>query len=137
MVDPNTKGKGVEPEKSTVRQKKVTRYCEAVGDMNPKYVDENRAGGTVMPPAYASALVIGVMTKIVQDSRANLGKLLHASQEYTYFKPVRMDEKLSITGRIADIYEKGNKDWIVGDAEAHNEAGEKVLSAKITCAVRR
>lgn len=140
MVDPSTVGAELEVCTFNVRQKKITKFAKAVGDAKPEYVDENIEGGTVAPPSYSSSYFIEMHGKGMMASKLSgpeLGKLLHAAQEYRYFKPIRPEDMLTMKGKVADTYEKRGKDYVIYEVYAENQNGEKVAEVTITFAIRR
>src|SRR5215467_1636382 len=93
---------------ATVAAEHVAAFARALGDLNPRYLDSGGSSGVVAPPTYP----IAFMT------------LVHGEQEFEYLRPVRAGETLTLTGRVADIYEKsgssGTLDFVVLETEARD-----------------
>ena len=121
----------------------IRRFCEAVGDSNPIYVDEAaaRAAGHARipaPPTFAVALR-------PNDSRAGIDidwrKLLHGEQEFTFARPVYAGDRLTIVQTIAEAKVKETKagvmDVMVLETVATDAGGARVFGARSTVLVRR
>jgi acyl dehydratase len=64
-------------------------------------------------------------------------RLLHGGQEFEYRKPVYAGDRLTATGRVADVYKKpgkrgGEMTFAVLETEYKNQNGEVVLVARST-----
>jgi acyl dehydratase len=121
----------------------IRRFCEAVGDANPIYIDEAaaRAAGhprIPAPPTFAVSLR-------PNDARAGIDidwrKLLHGEQEFTFARPLYAGDRLTLVQRIADAKVKETKagimDVMVLETVGTDEAGARVFSARSTVLVRR
>src|SRR5207244_4667789 len=113
----------------------VADFARALGDPNPLYVDGNAAargpfGGIVAPPTYPIAFMTQAMAGGM-DTFLELGlnfmTLVHCEQEFEYRRPIRAGETLTLTGRVADIYEKsgssGTLDFVVLETEPRDTEG--------------
>ena len=121
----------------------IRRFVEAIGDPNPIYVDEAaaRAAGHARipaPPTFAAALR-------PNDVRAGMNidmrKLLHAEQEYEYHRSLHAGDTVTLTQRVADIYEKSGKagmmDFLVLETTATAADGAIVFVARARLAIRK
>lgn len=67
--------------------------------------------------------------------------LVHGEQEFEYLRPLRLGETLTLTGRIADIYEKtgssGTLDFVVLETEAKDVEGQAVFYSRNTIISKR
>ena len=128
-----------------VSAKEIARFATALGDPDPVYRDlaaARAAGhpGIPLPPTYGIFLVDDR-----PDPHGNLkllgidlAKLLHAEQGFTYHTPVYAGERLTLTDRITDHYEKkgGALEFVVLDCEARKPDGELVLTIRRVLVVR-
>jgi acyl dehydratase len=134
---------------ATVTAEHVADFARALGDPNPLYVDANAAargpfGGIVAPPTYPIAFMTQAMAGGM-DTFLELGlnfmTLVHGEQEFEYRRPIRAGEMLTLTGRIADIYEKtggsGTLDFVVLETEATDADGRPVFFSRNTLISRR
>jgi len=134
---------------ATVTAEHVADFARALGDPNLLYVDANAAargpfGGIVAPPTYPIAFMTQAMAGGM-DTFLELGlnfmTLVHGEQEFEYRRPIRAGETLTLTGRIADVYEKtggsGTLDFVVLETEATDADGRQVFFSRNTLISRR
>jgi acyl dehydratase len=134
---------------ATVSAEHVAEFARALGDPNPLYVDpeaarRGRVGTLVTPPTYPIAFMTQAMAGGL-DTFLELGldfmTLVHGEQEFEYARPIRAGETLTLTGRIADVYEKsgtsGTLDFVVLETEARDAEGRPVFFSRNTLISRR
>jgi acyl dehydratase len=134
---------------ATVSAEHVAAFARALGDANPLYLDAKAAekgpfGTIVAPPTYPIAFMIEAMSGGM-DTFLELGlnfmTLVHGEQEFEYTRPIRAGETLTLTGRIADVYEKaggnGVLDFVVLETEARDAGGQPVFFSRNTLISRR
>ena len=116
---------------ATVTADHVAAFAQALGDANPEYA-------TVAPPTYPIAFMAEAMSGGMEtflELGLNFMTLVHGEQEFEYVRPVRIGETLTLTGRIADIYEKKNSsgavlDFVVMETEGKDEKGAPVFYSR-------
>ncbi|HEY2747985.1 MAG TPA: MaoC family dehydratase N-terminal domain-containing protein [Polyangia bacterium] len=136
-------GRQSEPVVLDVERGHIRRFAEAIGDVNPVYVDEAaaRAAGhprIPAPPTFAIALR-------ANDPRGGIDldwrKLLHGEQELDFARPIYAGDRLTIVGRIADAAVKQTKggvmDVMVLETVATDGDGARVFTARSMILVRR
>src|SRR5713101_4753533 len=140
-------GRETKPTTATVLAEEVKAFAEAIGDENPLYVDDGAAkrssfGGIVSPPTFP--IRIGAAAgdpDLFLALDLNYASLLHAEQEFEWFRPLTAGETVTLTGRVGDMYEKPGKsgilDFVVMEQIAKDEKGEVVCVAKTTLISRR
>jgi acyl dehydratase len=134
---------------ATVTPEHVAAFARALGDPDPLYVDAETArrgpfGGLIAPPTYPIAFMVQAMSGGM-DTFLELGlnfmTLVHGEQEFEYVRPIRAGETLTLTGRIADVYEKtgssGTLDFVVLETEARDADGTQVFFSRNTLISRR
>ncbi len=134
---------------ATVTAESIAAFARALGDENPLYLDADAArrgpfGTLVAPPTYPIAFMTQAMAGGM-DTFLELGldfmTLVHGEQEFEYVRPIRAGETLTLTGRIADIYEKsgssGILDFVVLETEARDAGGEAVFFSRNVLISRR
>ena len=131
-------GKSVE---MVIELGKLREFARAIKDDNPVYFDDEtakREAGGVMPP-----LTFTMTQAFWGDGQSgpkldlDLRRVLHGGQEFEYLKPVYAGDRLTATGRIADVYKKpgkrgGEMTFVLLETEYKNQTGEVVLLARST-----
>jgi acyl dehydratase len=86
----------------------VERFACAVGDPNPLYSDEVAArksayGGLIAPPTFVRSLLPGPYPEPYPEPFAHI---LDGGSEYRFREPVRVGDRITVTRKIVDIFEK-------------------------------
>jgi acyl dehydratase len=143
MVDHKWIGKAYGPIKYEIGREKMREYASAAKDGRPIYHDEEFAattqyGDIIGMPNFAA--VYGLrgagMVLLDQEVKLNLAMLVHGAQEFEWFGVVKPNDVIMETGKIADIYEKGNLDFVVYEGEAMNQDDELVCRSRATFIIR-
>ncbi len=116
---------------ATVSADHVAAFAKALGDGNREYA-------TMAPPTYPIAFMAQAMSGGMEtflELGLNFMTLVHGEQEFEYVRPLRIGETLSLTGRIADIYEKTNSagatlDFVVLETEGKDAAEKPVFYSR-------
>ena len=123
-----------------VEKEATIPFARAIGDLNPVYVDEEAAarsevGGLIAPPTFA-VKIYPMDIELFQAAEIQIAGLVHAGQEFEFFKPIKVGTTLTCRPRIADVYEKqgksGTLDFIVFETTAYDESNEKVFTGRMT-----
>jgi acyl dehydratase len=109
----------------------VKGFAAALGDANPEYA-------TLAPPTYPIAFMTEAMSggmNTFLELGLNFMTLVHGEQEFEFVRPVKIGETLTLTGRIADIYEKTNSsgavlDFVVLETEGKDDGGKPVFYSR-------
>jgi acyl dehydratase len=143
MVDRRWIGKTYGPLQYEVGREKMREYAAAAKDGRPIFHDREFAAQTVYGdiiamPNFAAVYAMRGTGLLFQDKEINLNlaMLLHGAQEFEWFMVVKPNDVITETGRIADIYEKGDLDFVVYEGEARNQEGELVCRSRATFVVR-
>lgn len=110
---------------------------------HPFFMDEAAArkayGAVIAPPTFAVNFAMQPFAAASADNDLgiNLVMLVHGEQEFEYFDVIRAGDVLETTGEIANIYEKGNLDFMVVTTHSKNVAtGKEVVKGTWTAVVR-
>ena len=129
---------------ATVAPEHVAAFARALGDENPAYLGPSASGAPVAPPTYPIAFMAQAMAGGMEtflELGLNFMTLVHGEQEFEYTRPIKAGETLTLTGRIADLYEKqgsnGMLDFAVLETEAVDAAGQAVFFSRNTLISRR
>lgn len=116
---------------ATVTAEHVAGFAQALGDTSPEYA-------RVAPPTYPIAFMTQAMSGGMEtflELGLNFMTLVHGEQEFEYVRPVAIGETLTLTGRIAGVYEKqsgsgGVLDFVVLETEGVDAAGKPVFYSR-------
>lgn len=122
----------------------IRYFALAMGNDNPLYHDEDfarttRYGGIVAPPTFVCETNQWYAGQPNEDGY--LGHMWHdlpipvpcrmirGANEYTFVRPVRPSDRISVTWRIADIYERetargGLLLFVISEVHYHNQHGD-------------
>ncbi len=125
---------GVESEAITydVERGAIRKFAEAIGDDNPLYVDEetarkSRHGGLIAPPTFMRSMSAGRARATVQSPYP---AALDGGSEWEYFEPVRPGDRISVTMKVSDMFERegrlGNMLFIIRETSYVNQFGKTV-----------
>ena len=140
-------GRETKATEAVVVAEEIKAFAEAIGDPSPLYVDAEAAkrsafGRVVSPPTFP--IRIGAAAgdpDLFLALDLNYASLLHAEQEFEWFRPLLAGEKLTLTGRVGDMYEKPGKsgilDFVVMEQIAKDAEEKTVYIARTTLISRR
>jgi MaoC dehydratase-like protein len=110
-----------EPATSAVEAGHVKRFAAAIGDPNPRWEKE-------APPTFLVALA-PVSLHLAEAEEYGKG-WLNGGNRFESFAPVKIGDRVTATGRVADVYEKtgssGNLLFIIFETDYVNQSGELV-----------
>ena len=140
-------GREGKPSTAEVVAEEVDAFARAVGDLNPLYVDptaaaQSRFGAVLAPPTFPIRMGAAAGDPdLFLALDLNFASLLHAEQEFEWFRPLVAGEKVTITSRVGDMWEKqgksGTLDFVVLEQIARDPKGETVYVARTTLISRR
>lgn len=143
VIDHKFIGKEYEPTEYEIGREKMKEYANAVQDQNPLIHDReagkaSKYGDNIAPPCFASVYNLMGAAQLFMDPEIslNMAMLVHGAQEFEWFKPVKPGDIITTRGRIADIYEKGNLDFVEYESVSKNQDGEVVTRGKATFIIR-
>jgi hypothetical protein len=124
-------GKAAPSTEATVEAGHLKRFVEAIGDQNPRWKAE-------APPTFLVALV---PVSMHLEEAEEYGKgWLNGGNRFEYLEPVKVGDRITATGRVADVYEKtggsGSLLFIIFETEYVNQHGRAVAKLRGT-AIRR
>jgi acyl dehydratase len=116
----------------------VARFARAVGDLNPLYLDELAArgstyGGLIAPPTFLRSLIPGRYPRPFPEP---FSYVLDGGSEYRFFAPVRVGDRITVTRRVIELFEKqgrlGTMLFRVQEIRYVNQLGEMAAVQKTT-----
>jgi acyl dehydratase len=140
-------GKEYPPFAVTVERGKIRDFAEALGDLNPFYLDDavgkaSPWGDVIAPPTFATSFrVHGSETNaLVEDLGVDISRLLHGEQEFEIFRQLTPGETLLCRTRVVDIYEKPGRSgplaFVVRETTVTDRTDEIVLRMRNVTVVR-
>ncbi|MFB3925157.1 MAG: MaoC family dehydratase N-terminal domain-containing protein [Syntrophales bacterium] len=140
-----------------IQARDIRRYALAIDDPNPIYFDEaaakrGRNGGLAAPPFYIT-WAVGVpgseksVKELGEDGLATFVGVpeipdvwtlgwMRGGEEIEFFKPVYVNDQVSVKGRIAEMSEKegrmGPMVFVTSEFTYTNQAGELLAKHRIT-----
>ena len=128
---------GVESEPITheVERGAIIKFAQAIGDDNPLFNDEqaarmSRYGGIIASPTFMRSL----MSNSPPSFKNPYSAALDGGSEWEYFEPVRPGDRITVTTKIADLFERpgrlGNMLFTIRETKYVNQFG-------ITAALQR
>ena len=127
-----------EPLTHDVEKGAIIKFAEAIGDTNPIFNDEvaarqSKYGGMIAPPTFLRSMSSGPL-KV--DVRNPYSANLDGGSEWEYFEPVRPGDRITVTTKIANIYERagrlGNMLFMVRETNYVNQFGNTVATQRTT-----
>jgi len=127
-----------------VDEKWIARFAEVLEDSNPLWTDEESAktgpyGGIIAPPSFIYGFHIsgkpqgggGQVRRFTVPSQP-----IDAGGDWEFFEPVRPGDVITLTTKIADIYERpgssGTLLFIINELDFRNQKGQFVARYHMT-----
>lgn len=138
-LNQSLKGKTYEELTFEVERDRVTQFSLAVGEDDPRFLEDGAARAEGFPeqlafPTFPTVLGILVSAQVVTDQELGLDytRVVHGEQAYEWKRPIVVGDVLKATPRIADIYSKGPNELLVIEAEITDADGEVVCISRGT-----
>ncbi|MEI5035726.1 MaoC family dehydratase N-terminal domain-containing protein [Streptomyces sp. CA-278952] len=126
-----------------VGREKIREFAEAVGDTHPAYVDAEAAralghADVIAPPTFVFSITYRAAGEVVQDPQLGLdySRVVHGDQKFSYVRPVRAGDRLTVTSTIEAIKSLAGNDILDVRGDVHDEAGELVVSTLMKLVAR-
>lgn len=93
---------------------------------------------TIVSPTFPVVFQHELLGAVLFDPelKLNLAKLVHGEQEFIFYKPIKVDDTITSSGRIEKIFQKGPHDFVVFVTNSFNQIGEKVCDSIWTFVIR-
>jgi acyl dehydratase len=130
-------GSSLREYRTEVTWRRTMNYGAAVGDNNPVYFDDERAGGIIAPPMFAVAVTWPISERILDFIQADdfpkeiLVTLVHYTEHLAFHRTVRPGDHLTIKGCIAAILPHKAGTLMVLRFAAVDETGAPVFTEHI------
>lgn len=113
------------PVEVVVDEAKVRSYAFAQGDFGSWYFGESPFGG---PVAHPLVLANDLLFLFYDGYDGNTAQGLHTHESLRFTSPIRVGERVTVTGGYVDKYERRGQGYVVLDAEARGEDGRLLVT---------
>jgi acyl dehydratase len=124
-------GVAAPPSETLIEAGHLKRFALAIGDPNPRWLEE-------APPTFLVA-VAPASVHLAEAEEYGQG-WLNGGNRFEHFEAVRAGDRITATGRVADVYEKagasGSLLFIVFETEYVNQHG-RTVARLLGTAIRR
>ena len=143
-LDPSFVGKHYPPtEPYEVGREKIREFADAIGDPHPAYRDlaAARALGhpdLIAPPTFPIVVTMRAAGQVISDPALGLdySRVVHGEQRFSYRRPVRAGDVLTVTVTVEDIRSAAGNDLITTRGVVATVEGEHVVTARSTLVSR-
>jgi acyl dehydratase len=145
MIDRQFIGMITAARSAEVEKGQLRLFAKATGESNPIYVDEDAARATghpslPAPPTFAFTLnnLAPAKASWLTQMGVSASHILHGEQSFEYHAMIYAGDLITITGRIADIYDKkgGALEFVVMEDEVTNQHGQLCVRTRSVTVVR-
>lgn len=145
MIDPKWIGHQLPSASFDLERGRMKFFATVIGAGDPIYHDEvaARAAGHPDLPAlptffFSAELDTDSLSTMLALLEVDPGSVLHGEQSFAYYAAAYAGDRLTISSRIADIYEKkgGALEFIVKETQVKNQRGEPVADMRSVIIVR-
>jgi acyl dehydratase len=145
MLDKNLIGHEFPPYATDVEKGRLMFFAKAIGETNPIYTDETAArdaGYRALPAPPTMPFVLDMegpeLLPVVGVLGLDIARVLHGSQEFEYHESVCAGDRITVSSRIADIFDKkgGALEFVVTESSYTNQNGDLVAQARNTLVYR-
>jgi acyl dehydratase len=119
-------GKEGEPITGEVYEKEIRRFCYAVGDLNPSYLDEEEHPTVLVHGPLQGAFLGQFMTDWI-SSEGTLKKIAYSNRGRVF-----PDEPFIMKGRITEKRIEGEQNLVECEIWGENKVGERVAVGSAT-----
>lgn len=107
-ISPEIVGFEVPERKHRIHWRETTNFAAAIGDTNPRYLDDTVKGGLVAPPLFAVTLTWPLLSALPAHLPEVLtpdvvATMVHANEHLIFHEPIRPGDKLHLRGRIEGL----------------------------------
>jgi len=130
-------GTPLKPLETQITWRQTTNYAAALGDANPRYLDDERPEGIVASPMFCVAVTWPISERIWEYIEAPdfpsqiVTTQVHYTEHLQVHRLVRPDDRLTLRGRLAAILPHKAGTLMVLRYDAHDRAGGIVFTEHI------
>lgn len=143
-IDPSYAGRSYPPTAPyEVGVEKIREFADAIGDPNPAYHDRDAAralghADLIAPPTFPFVLTFRASRAVIDDPDLGIdySRVVHGEQRFSYSRPVRAGDALTVTVTVEGIRSAGGHDMVTSRSDVATVDGEHVVTAYSTLVVR-
>lgn len=118
-----------------VSRVKIREFAEAVGDLQPAYLDAEAAKAlghpdVVAPPTFPIVITMPAVRQVVADPALGLdwSRVVHGDQGFSYTRPMRAGDRIECVVSVQAIKTAAGNDMITLASELRTVEGEPVCT---------
>lgn len=126
-----------------VGREKIREFAQAVGDLNPAYLDRAAAqalgyADVIAPPTFPIVITMKAAAQVVADPALGLdySRVVHGEQRFTYSRPIQAGDVLQVRVTVDSIRSAAGNDMMTTRGEVSTVDGEHVVTAVSTLVAR-
>jgi acyl dehydratase len=137
VIDRSHIGKSWPPFEVEIEKGRLRLFAKAIGETRPIYTDDAAARasgyrGILAPPTFAFCLGADDPNELdyLHELGIPMGRMLHGEQQLTLVEPICAGDRVRVTRRVRDIYDKkgGALEFIVFESRVHDAADDRLLA---------
>ena len=141
MLDKSRIGHEFASFSTDIEKGRLKFFAKAIGETNPIYTDEaaaKAAGYRALPAPPTFTMVVDMeapeFLPLLDLLNMDIARILHGNQSFEYFQPICVGDRITVSGRIADMFEKkgGALEFVVMEYTYTNQDDELVVRATNT-----
>ena len=145
MIDTQWIGHVLPPSTVDIERGRLKFFAKAIGETDPVYFDEAaaRAAGYPDIPApltylFSAELDSGALMDMFAAVGVDLADVLHGEQRFAYHRMIYAGDRVTVSSRITDIYQKKNGalEFIVKESQVTGGDGATVAEVRSVMVVR-
>ncbi len=118
-----------------VSRAKIREFAEAVGDLNPAYLDPDAAKAlghpdVIAPPTFPIVLSMPAGDQAAKDPELGLdyARVVHGDQRFVYERPLRAGDRIVCVVTVEAIRSMAGNDMVTIAAQLNTVEGERVCT---------
>lgn len=146
MIDRSLVGREWPPWEVEIEKGRLRLFAKAIGETRPIYIDEAQARAAgyrsiVAPPTFAYCLLADnpAGSGYLTDVGIPISNVLHGEQHYTFHAIMCAGDRVRLTRRVADVYEKkgGALAFVVFESQARFAETNELIAEGRQVMIRR
>jgi acyl dehydratase len=120
------------PVEGVVSELKLKAHAFAVDDYGPWYFQSSPFGGRIGHPTLLATDILMLFTLTYDANPPSFQGGLHARNDLEFLQPVRVGERVTVSGATTEKYQKRGQNYRALEGEVRNEAGQVCVRMRAT-----